>query len=164
MASVFLYAPQDFNNISLLARTLEVFGQTECYVFDPHGMIRDRYGKARTRQLRTVSAGAFDKIRWLHVADPDAFLAEHRGRVVATVVDEGAQSLTRYEFKPTTVLLFGSEGHGLPQAVVDTCAAAVTIPMRGQTQSLNLAVALGIVLFERQRQLESMTEGGAGVS
>jgi tRNA (cytidine/uridine-2'-O-)-methyltransferase len=53
------------------------------------------------------------------------------------------------------LLLFGSESQGLPQAVVDSANLSLTVPSRGQTQSLNLAVSLAIVLFEAHRQLES---------
>jgi len=153
MASVFLYAPQDFHNVCLLSRTLEVFGYRECYVFDPHELIREKYGKYRSRELRVVSAGAFEKIEWKRVEEPERFLADHPGRVVATVADQAATPLTHHEFSATDMLLFGSESRGLPDAVVAASAAKITIPSAGQTQSLNLVVAVGIVLFEWQRQV-----------
>jgi tRNA(Leu) C34 or U34 (ribose-2'-O)-methylase TrmL len=155
MPNVFLYAPQDFRNLCVLARTLEVFGHPECYVFDPRRLVRERYGKSRSREMRVVSAGAFDKIRWQRIAEPAQFLSSYPGRVVATVADERATELPRFHFAPTDLLLFGSESHGLPVDVVKSAAATVTIPSRGQTQSLNLAVSLAIVLFEAQRQLRN---------
>ena len=153
MASIFLYAPQNFHNVCLLARTLEVFGHRECFVFDPHGLIRERYGKVRTRELRVVSAGAFEKIAWTRIEEPARALAAHAGRVVATVASRSASSLAGFEFSETDLVLFGSESQGLPETIVQASDAAITIPSRGETQSLNLAVAVGIVLFEWQRQL-----------
>jgi tRNA G18 (ribose-2'-O)-methylase SpoU len=153
MPHVFLYAPQDFHNLCLLTRTLEVFGQRQCYVFDPARLIRERYGRYRTRELRAVSAGAFEKIEWLHVEDPPRFFAEHGPRVVATVASETARPLAAHHFSGNEVLLFGSESQGLPDEIVASAGASVTIPQRGETQSLNLAVALGIVLFEWDRQV-----------
>ncbi len=155
MARVFLYGPQDFRNLCAISRTLEVFGHAECFVFDPHRLIRERYGKSRLREQRVVSSGAFQAIRWQRVEEPERFLADYAGRVVATVPEPSASQLTRYRFEETDVLLFGSESHGLPPAVVAACAGSVTIPSHGRTQSLNLAVALGVVLFECQRQLTS---------
>lgn len=152
MASVFLHAPQDFRNLCAISRTLEVFGHAECFVFDPHRLIRERYGKSRLREQRVVSAGAFGKLRWQRVEDPQRFLTSYAGRAVATVASAGAHALTDYRFEASDLLLFGSESHGLPDALVASCAGQVTIPSHGQTQSLNLAVALGIVLFEHQRQ------------
>lgn len=153
MVNVFLYAPQDFRNLCVLARTLEVLGHRECYVFDPWRLVRDRYGKARARETRVVSAGAFEKIRWQRVEEPEAFLASPRARAVATVADAEATPLTRFEFQPEDLLLFGSESSGLPASVVERADRKVTIPSRGETQSLNLAVSLGVILFEAHRQL-----------
>jgi tRNA G18 (ribose-2'-O)-methylase SpoU len=153
MPSVFLHSPRDFHNLCLMARTLEVFGHRECLVFDPGGLIRESYGKVRTRELRVVSAGAFEKVRWQRVHDPEAFLASHAGRVVATVLDPSALRLEEHRFDETDLVLFGSERSGLPDEVVARSDVRVTIPVLGETQSLNLAVTLGVVLFERQRQL-----------
>lgn len=155
MPSVLLYAPRDFHNLCLLARTLEVFGQRDCLVFDPGRLVRDAYGKVRTRELRVVSAGAFEKIRWQRVEDPDAVLARHEGRVIATVADGSATRLDEHRFAETDLILFGSERTGLPPDVIAASDVRVTIPVLGETQSLNLAVSAGIVLFERQRQLRS---------
>lgn len=62
---------------------------------------------------------------------------------------------SRIAFQPGDVLLFGSEGRGLPPEILEryreqTC----TIPMpAGKVRSLNLATAVGIVLYEALRQL-----------
>ena len=153
MARVFLHAPHDFRNLCAISRTLEVLGQSACWVFDPHRLIRERYGKSRTREQRVVSSGAFQKIRWQRIEEPERFAQAYAGRLVATVASEGATELTRYQFRDSDVLVFGSESHGIPDALVASCAGAVTIASHGQTQSLNLAVAVGVVLFECQRQL-----------
>ena len=155
LTRVFLHAPQDFHNLCLLARTLEAFGHQECFVFDPGRLVRDRYGKVRSRELRAVSAGAFEKIRWVRVDAPDAFLADYTGRVVATVAGAGALPLGDHRFLRDDLLVFGSESQGLPPEVVTRAVAAITIPLFGATQSLNLAVAFGIVLFEAARQLRA---------
>jgi tRNA (cytidine/uridine-2'-O-)-methyltransferase len=152
MPRVFLYAPQDFRNLCVIARTLEVLGYGECLVFDPERLVRERYGKSRTREARVVSAGAFEQIRWVRVEEPAAFLAADAGRAVATVADASAPRLEDFRFTEADLLVFGSESRGLPPDVVAACGATVTIPARGVTQSLNLAVSLGIVLFEQRRQ------------
>ena len=161
MARVFLHAPQDFRNLCAISRTLEVFGQTECLVFDPHRLIRDRYGKSRTREQRVVSSGAFQKISWQRVEEPERFAQTYAGRLVATVAGAGASELTRYEFRGSDILVFGSESDGLPDSLVAGCTGSVTITSHGRTQSLNLAVALGIVLFECQRQLAAASSAAA---
>lgn len=153
MPRVFLHAPEDFHNLCLLSRTLESFGLTECFVFDPHALVRERYGKARARELRAVSSGAFEKIAWRKVDDPLAFLAETAGRKIATVVTDDAVPLERFAMRDDDVVVFGGEARGLPADVAARCDARVTLPQKGVTRSLNLVVALGIVLFEAHRQL-----------
>lgn len=152
MADVFLYAPQDFHNLCLLVRTLEAFGYRRCFVFDPHRLVRERYGKVRARESRRVSAGAFEKMSWLRVERPDELFSEQAGRVVVTVADPGAAPLSGHRFESDDLLVFGSESAGLPRDVIARGDVALTIPLVGETRSLNLAVSVGIVLFEVQRQ------------
>lgn len=49
-------------------------------------------------------------------------------------------------------IIMGSEDKGISPAYIKCCDAEVSIPMRGPVESLNVAVATGIVLFERLRQ------------
>ncbi|MGI8481959.1 MAG: tRNA (cytidine(34)-2'-O)-methyltransferase [Chthoniobacterales bacterium] len=56
------------------------------------------------------------------------------------------------QFRPDDFLVFGRETKGLPEPLIESNAGrAITIPMHG-TRSLNLATAVGIVLFEAIRQ------------
>ncbi|MEI9949917.1 MAG: TrmH family RNA methyltransferase [Pseudomonadota bacterium] len=150
---VFVHAPEQFENLCVLARTLEVFGFDHCHVFDPHRIVRDRYGKSYGQKLRTVSAGAFSKIRWLRIEqDPLSFLQSYAGRRVATVPRQNATSLHHFRFQQSDLLVIGSEGRGLDAAVLAECQEQITIPQAGVTESLNVAVASGIVLAEFKRQ------------
>jgi tRNA (cytidine/uridine-2'-O-)-methyltransferase len=56
------------------------------------------------------------------------------------------------DLRPGDHLLFGPESRGLPPEILEQYPA-LTIPMPGQGRSLNLAVSVGIVLFEGLRQL-----------
>jgi tRNA G18 (ribose-2'-O)-methylase SpoU len=150
---VFVHAPEQFENLCVLARTLEVFGFDHCHVFDPHRIVRDRYGKSYARKLRTVSAGAFGKIRWLRIeADPLGFLRNYAGRRVATVPRQSATSLHHFRFQESDLLVIGAEGRGLDAALLAECQEQITIPQAGMTESLNVAVASGILLAEFKRQ------------
>jgi len=150
---VLVHAPEQFENLCVLARTLEVFGFDQCHVFDPHRLVRERYGKSYGRKLRTVSAGAFAKIRWHRLeVDPLSFLRGYAGRRVATVPRQGATSLHHFRFQQSDLLIIGSEGRGLDATVLAECQAQITIPQAGITESLNVAVASGIVLAEYKRQ------------
>src|SRR5688572_13710454 len=131
MAEVFLYAPQDFRNLCAIARTLDVLGHRQVHVFDPWRLIRDRYGKSRSREMRDVSAGAFQKLEWTRVEDPGGFLRAYPGRLVATVADVSAAPLTTFRFRGDDLLIFGGESQGLPPDIVSCAGASVTIPAKG---------------------------------
>jgi TrmH family RNA methyltransferase len=55
-------------------------------------------------------------------------------------------------FELPALLLFGNEGSGLDRTVLNRAGKCVSIPMSGTATSLNLAVAVGIVLYEVRRQ------------
>ncbi len=71
---------------------------------------------------------------------------------MATVPDQRAIPLPRFAFCPDDVIVFGSEGRGIRPEMLALCDERVTIPQRDVTDSLNLAVSVGIVLFEFSRQ------------
>ena len=149
---VYVHAPEQFENLCVLARTLEVFGFERCAVFDPHRIVRERYGKSYSQKLRTVSAGAFSKIQWQRVEQPLEFVRAHAGRRVATVPRQSATSLHAFSFQRSDLLIIGSEARGLEEPLLALCERQITIPQSGQTESLNVAVASGIVLGEFKRQ------------
>jgi tRNA (cytidine/uridine-2'-O-)-methyltransferase len=82
----------------------------------------------------------------------EAALARSRIIPVSSKVD---RLYSRERYRDGDCLLFGSESKGLPATVFDRHgAAAVTIPMPSRkVRSLNLATAVGIVLYEALRQL-----------
>ena len=109
-------------------------------------------GHSRTRALKKVSADSFFHIAFERIEEPGAFLASLSGRKVATVPDQQATPLTEFRFRVDDVVVFGSEGRGISPELLALCGERVTIPQRGVTQSLNLGVATGIILFEFLRQ------------
>ena len=62
------------------------------------------------------------------------------------------QTFWEIDFHQPTVLLFGSEGQGLSSELLNLASLQVTIPQSPQVESLNVAIAVGVVLYEAQRQ------------
>lgn len=72
----------------------------------------------------------------------------NRVRLVATVNQNGTPYRELDWKRRPIALCIGSEGEGLPLAVEQACTERVTIPMKGQAESLNAAVAASILLFQ----------------
>ncbi len=80
-----------------------------------------------------------------------------KGRVAVHMVgalSQTAQSYRRYNYPQNMILLLGSEQKGLPQQYTVLCDGFIHIPMKGSADSLNLANAASIILFEIMYQHE----------
>ena len=90
-------------------------------------------------------------IRWL------------RNAGVWIVGADGGASRTIYQagFRLPLALVVGGEGRGLRRLTRELCDETLSIPMRGVVESLNVSVAVGVLLFEVQRQLHSRESGDA---
>jgi TrmH family RNA methyltransferase len=77
-----------------------------------------------------------------------------RVTVLATTA-RGGVALADAPLSAPVLLLFGGEGAGLPDAALPPQATRITIPMRAGVESLNVAVAVGLVLYEARRQRQA---------
>ncbi|PIE79725.1 MAG: rRNA methyltransferase [Chloroflexi bacterium] len=71
---------------------------------------------------------------------------------VVAATGEAAQPYRSYHYPKNTILLMGSEQKGLSTAQQAACDATVSIPMSGTADSLNLAVATAVILYEIYHQ------------
>jgi 23S rRNA (guanosine2251-2'-O)-methyltransferase len=101
-----------------------------------------------------ASAGASERVRIGPCGNVVALLRRLREAGIWTVgLDPGAdRPWTGFDFRPGTALVVGGEERGLRPLVRRTVDAMVRIPMAGGMESLNLAVATAVVLFEAVRQ------------
>jgi RNA methyltransferase, TrmH family len=86
------------------------------------------------------------------VTEPDAaqavsMLGQAGLQVVATTVD-GEVSLDEADLSGPTGWLFGPEAHGLPPDLAEMASHRVCIPMPGRAESLNVAAAAAICLYQ----------------
>ena len=83
--------------------------------------------------------------------DLAAFLAGYGGTAVAAVAHAGV-SLYDFDLAGPTAWLFGNEGAGIADELVRLVQQRATIPLAPGSESLNVAAAAAICLFEMRRQ------------
>lgn len=86
--------------------------------------------------------------------DLAAWMRAYQGTTIATVA-RGGVSLFAAALRAPIAIAIGNEGTGLSDAVRDTAAHCVTIPMPGRFESLNAAAATAVCLFECVRQQQA---------
>lgn len=97
-------------------------------------------------------------------ATPQEFLAWRRtfaGLVVGTHLQGSVDyRAVKYSGRPV-LLLMGNEQQGLPDDLAGACDRLIRIPQAGRADSLNLAVATGVMLFEIRRDALALAPGAA---
>ena len=103
------------------------------------------------RALR-AGMGAHFGLRIRERVDAVDVLGAFRGAILATALGEGARSLYELDLDAPVAWLFGAEGQGVSSALLACASQRVIIPMAGDVESLNVAAAVAVCLFEQARQ------------
>jgi 23S rRNA (guanosine2251-2'-O)-methyltransferase len=98
-----------------------------------------------------ASAGAIEYVpvaRVTNIAQTLRELKEKNGFWVCGTAAEGSTPYDKADYKGALAIVIGSEGEGMRDSVQKECDFLLSIPMAGTVNSLNAAVAAGIVVFE----------------
>jgi RNA methyltransferase, TrmH family len=142
-------------NLGTIIRTADAAGAAGVILVGPS---TDPFDPAAVK----ASMGAIFGVPVAAAKTPGDFVGWCRQSGVAIAVTSGKGSGALWETvlpSPLAILL-GSEGEGLPDDLLAAGDLRLRIPMTGTAESLNLAVAAGILLYEAWRQFR--TEGGPG--
>jgi tRNA G18 (ribose-2'-O)-methylase SpoU len=136
-----------------MIRSAEFFGLKTVYIHDANNLMlpptHSKKARADMAHMAKVwTAGAIDFVEIIKIEDVPTFLKNYTGRKVATLVDEKAEHLSRFQFQPEDLLIFGSEKEGLPTDILPLIDHSVYVPAIGHTPCLNVAVTCGIVLHQ----------------
>lgn len=135
---------QDPGNVGAILRSADAFGATGVACL---GASADPFG---WKSLRGSMGSA---LRLPVVRERDAASALHVLRQQGlSIVAAGLRGGPPADWRLPCALVVGSEGRGLPESVVAGADATVTIPMRRGVESLNVAVAAGILLHDARAQ------------
>jgi 23S rRNA (guanosine2251-2'-O)-methyltransferase len=133
---------QDPQNLGAICRTAETAGVTGI-------VIPERRAAHVTPAVAKASAGAVEHLRIARVRNVADFLATAKVAGCWCYGGDG-NAPTKYDepdYEGGVVLVLGSEGTGLRPRVAKSCDALVSIPMRGQVQSLNASAAAAVLMY-----------------
>jgi TrmH family RNA methyltransferase len=144
---VLLEAIQDAGNVGSILRSAAAAGATDVYLSN------DCTDAWSPKTLRAAMGAHF--LLDIHEQSnlPDVARALG-GKVIATNLG-AKKSLYQIGLMGPVALVFGNEGAGLSAAMLQVTTDEISIPMPGGTESLNVAAAAAVCLFERVRQMES---------
>lgn len=137
----------DPRNLGAIVRSVAAFAG--------HGvLIPQRRSASVTAVAWRTSAGAAARVPVARATNLNRTLRDWAaaGLQVVGLDADGDTTIDELDATADTVIVVGSEGKGLSRLVRENCDAVVSIPMAGPTESLNAAVAAGVVLAEVARQ------------
>ena len=143
-AVVFLEGVQDPANVGAILRSAAAFGMARV-VLDQ--ACADPWSP---RALRSGMGGHF-ALSILETKDLGAEIEAFKGTVACTV-PRGGIGLAAAPLDRSMAWLFGAEGRGLSDGIIARADLKVTIPMAAGTESLNVAAAAAICLYETTRR------------
>lgn len=133
---------RDSGNLGTIIRTVDAVGASGVILIghccDPYARecVRATMGSVFAVPLVKMTREAF--LSWR---------AAWKGEIIGTHLD-GHEDFRKVQPGGPVLLLMGSEGPGLSDELARTCTHLIKIPMAGQLDSLNLAVAAGLVLYQ----------------
>lgn len=105
------------------------------------------------KALRASMGAAFRIPVWIDVSYESTLAwAVHQGLMATATGTVEAEVYSDLDWKTRRLLIFGSEAHGLGSEQLELADQRVRIPLENDVESLNVAVAAGIILFEAKRQ------------
>ena len=111
------------------------------------------------RKIEKTSLGAFEYVPWTYYERTSLALEHLHGLgipIMAIEVAEGAVSHTRYAWPKPVAIVFGNEVTGINEKTLSQCDGVARISMRGYKNSINVATAFGVILFEILRQWDEI--------
>jgi 23S rRNA (guanosine2251-2'-O)-methyltransferase len=120
-------------------------------------ILPERRSAGLTEVVAQVSAGALEYLRVARVPNLAQAMDDLKKKGLWLVGAEGGAGQYFYEFDYTQPvgLVFGSEGKGLRPLIRKKCDKVLSVPLRGSVNSLNVAAAAAVFLFEVARQRKS---------
>lgn len=145
--AILLDGVQDPGNVGTLLRTAAAAGIKQA-------LLAPGCAAAWSPKVLRAGQGAHFTLAIHEDADLAGFMAAYRGTTAVTCLD-GSTSLYEADWQGPLAWVFGAEGQGVSSALITAARLRIRIPMPGAVESLNVAAAAAVCLFEAVRRKQA---------
>ena len=145
MFNIALYQPDIPQNTAAIIRLCSCF-DTTLEIIEPCGFHLD------DKRLKKVAMDYLDKSKIITYKSYENFLIKKKNLRVILMSTKAKKNYNNFKFKPKDTLLFGRESEGVPKIVHKKSYQRLKIPLKKNTRSLNISMAVAITLSEALRQ------------
>ena len=145
MFNIALYQPDIPQNTAAIIRLCSCFNTT-LEIIEPCGFHID------DKRLKKVAMDYLDKSKIITHKSYSNFLVKKKNSRVILMSTKAKKNYNNFKFKPKDTLLFGRESEGVPKIVHKNSYQRLKIPLKKNTRSLNIGMAVAITLSEALRQ------------
>ncbi|OGE76000.1 MAG: hypothetical protein A3C85_00500 [Candidatus Doudnabacteria bacterium RIFCSPHIGHO2_02_FULL_48_21] len=138
------------HNVGSIFRTVDAAGFEKVFLCGITPAPLDRFSRPNN-EIAKVALGAEKYVPWKRFRSTAAVIKKLKSegyKILA--IEQSKTSIPYFRFESAsnkTVLIVGSEIRGLPPAILKLADHILEIPMKGRKESLNVAVAFGVVAF-----------------
>ncbi len=145
---VILHNIRSAENVGSMFRTAEAAGVKKIYLTGYTPTPIDNFGRKR-KDIAKTALGAEDFVNWEQKKNIFSLLEKLKKEYFIISIEQDKNSINYKKLKsqPKNIFIVGNEVKGLSKKVLSKCDVIAEIPMNGKKESLNVSVALGIVLF-----------------
>ena len=145
MFNIALYQPDIPQNTAAIIRLCSCF-DTTLEIIEPCGFHLD------DKRLKKVAMDYLDKSKIITYKSYENFLIKKKNSRVILMSTKAKKNYNNFKFKPKDTLLFGRESEGVSKMVHKNSYQRLKIPLKKNTRSLNISMAVAITLSEALRQ------------
>ena len=145
MFNIAIYQPDIPQNTAAIIRLCSCF-DTTLEIIEPCGFHLD------DKRIKRVAMDYLDKSKIIIYKTYENFLIKKKNSRVILMTTKAEKKYSDFKFKPKDTVLFGRESEGVPKIVHDNSYERLKIPLKKNTRSLNISIAVAITLSEALKQ------------
>ena len=145
MFNIALYQPDIPQNTAAIIRLCSCF-DTTLEIIEPCGF------NLNDKRLKRIAMDYLDKSKIITYESYEKFLIKKKNSRIILMTTKAKRNYNNFKFNRKDTLLFGRESQGVPKKVHQNSYQRLKIPLKKNTRSLNIGMAVAITLSEALRQ------------